>query len=507
MRYRFLTALVLLWLASGCCRRKVVEAWLVDSLVNVFPDDSVGSNSVREARFAAARRSNFNLQLALRSGVGIGDLHVDALPLSGPGMPIDRMQVRLVEYVVATTNTPCASRNAVLRKAPALFPDALLTSFPMTVEKNKTRSVWITIPVPADQAPGQYSGVLRLRQGAEELSRVAYTLDVTKATVPIQIPFDVAHRVILNEAYSRQFYRTSQFTGQWWIIAGNVARFLAGYHQTFVPADPMDLVVATASGGSLRYDFSNYARFVRLFEAAGVRGALDAGQLLARGGRQGEPLTVRIWLAEDGRAVQHRVAASDPRVPPLLAGFHTALRQMLAANGWEGRYALSVLDSPDAGEAKECAQWEAAVRRLMPAAGFTNAPKTRALIDHPLLETRTLGWFTFRKGERGLARWEENRWSPDPFRDTQPAIGGESGFPPPGGVHLVYPNREGRTLFSSIRLEQMRESVEDYALLVELGKRDPARAQALAARVATASAQTPGPEAFRPVLRELLDSF
>jgi hypothetical protein len=74
-------------------------------------------------------------------------------------------------------------------------------------------------------------------------------------------------------------------------------------------------------------------------------------------------------------------------------------------------------------------------------------------------------------------------------------------------VHLVYPNREGRTLFSSIRLEQMRESVEDYALLVELGKRDPARAQALAARVATATAQTPGHEAFRPILRELLDSF
>jgi hypothetical protein len=367
--------------------------------------------------------------------------------------------------------------------------------------------VWITIPVSADQAPGQYSGVLRLRQGAEELSRVAYTLDVTKAAVPVEIPFDVAHRLVLNEAYSQQFYRTTQFSGQWWIIAGNIARFLAGYHQTSVPADPMDLVVATANGGTLRYDFSNYARFVRLFEAAGVRGALDAGQLLARGGRQGDPLTTRIWSVEEGRAVQQRVAASDPRVPPFLAGFYTALRQVLAANGWEGRYVQGLLDSPDAAEARECARWQAEVRRLMPAAGLAHAPKTRAFIDHPLLETRALGWFTFRKGERALVRWEDNRWSPDPFRDTQPAMGGESGFPPPGGVHLVYPNREGRTLFSSIRLEQMRESVEDYALLVELGKRDPAKAQALATRVATATAQTPGHEAFRPILRELLDSF
>jgi hypothetical protein len=507
MRYRFFAVLSLLWLASGCCRNKNVEAWLVDSLVNVFPDHKAGSNSLREARFAAARRSNLSLQLALRSGIGIGDLHVDALPLSGPGMPIDRMQVRRVEYVVATTNTTCASRDAVLRKAPALFPDALLTGFPMTVEKNRTRSVWITIPVPVDQPPGQYRGMLRLRQGTEELSRVPYTLDVTKATAPDQIPFDVAYRFVLNDAYSQQFYRTPQFSGQWWIIAGNVSRFLAGYHQTSIPADPMDLVVATASGGTLRYDLSNYARFVRLFESAGVRGALDGGQLLARGGRKGDPLTMRIWTVEEGRAVEHRVVTNDPRVLPFLRGFYGALRQVLAANGWESRFVLGLFDSPDAGEARECARWEAEVRRLMPAAGFAHALNTNAFIDHRLLETRTLGWFIFGQGTRGLLRWEANRWSPDPFRDTQPPIDNESGFPPPGAAHLTYPNREGRTLFSSIRLEQMRESVEDYALLVELGKREPAKARALAARVTNPTIQVLEPEAFRPVLRELLDSF
>ena len=135
--------------------------------------------------------------------------------------------------------------------------------------------MWITISVAADQAIGRYAGVLRLRQGLEELLRIPYTLDVTEAAVPAEIPFEVSHRFILNEAYSQQFYRTARFSNQWWMIAGNISRFLAGYHQTSIPADPMELVVAGASGGQVRYDFSNYVRFVRLFESAGVRGSLD----------------------------------------------------------------------------------------------------------------------------------------------------------------------------------------------------------------------------------------
>ncbi len=287
MRYRIFCTLLLVWFASSCRRTKPVEAWWVDSLVKVFPDDSVGSHALGQPAFAAARRANLSLQLALRSPLGIGDLYVDALPLSGPGMPIDRIQVRRVEYVVATTNTPGASRNAVLRQAPAWFPDALVTGFPMTVEKNRTRAVWITVSVAADQSIGHYAGVLRLRQGLEELIRIPYTLDVTEAAVPAEIPFEVSHRFILNEAYSQQFYRTARFSSQWWVMAGNLSRFLAGYHQTSIPADPMELVVAGASGAEMRYDFSNYVRFVRLFESAGVRGSLDGGQLLGRGAARG----------------------------------------------------------------------------------------------------------------------------------------------------------------------------------------------------------------------------
>ncbi len=148
----------------------------------------------------------------------------------------------------------------------------------------------------------------------------------------------------------------------------------------------------------------------------------------------------------------------------------------------------------------------------MPGARMVDWPprgrQTGAFLDHPLIETRILGWIDFQQGLRGRLRWEGNRWSPDPFKDTQPVLDGESGFPPPGAAHLTYPNREGRTFYSSIRLEQMRESIEDYALLMELSRKDPAKARDLATRMAgPTTGQVGEPAAFRLILRELLDSF
>jgi hypothetical protein len=52
---------------------------------------------------------------------------------------------------------------------------------------------------------------------------------------------------------------------------------------------------------------------------------------------------------------------------------------------------------------------------------------------------------------------------------------------PAGDNAIVYPWPEKYTVLSSIRLEAMREGIEDYELLVALSKRDPAKARELAA--------------------------
>jgi len=51
---------------------------------------------------------------------------------------------------------------------------------------------------------------------------------------------------------------------------------------------------------------------------------------------------------------------------------------------------------------------------------------------------------------------------------------------PPGDAFITYPWREKNSIRSSIRLEAMREGIEDYELLRAAEAKDPARAQHIA---------------------------
>jgi hypothetical protein len=86
------------------------------------------------------------------------------------------------------------------------------------------------------------------------------------------------------------------------------------------------------------------------------------------------------------------------------------------------------------------------------------------------------------------------------MKDTQPVFAQDTGYPPPGDAYLTYPDRDARSVLSSIRLEQLREGMEDYSLLVELARQRPEAARALAGQTVRDAGQ------FRAIQRKLLDA-
>ncbi len=50
---------------------------------------------------------------------------------------------------------------------------------------------------------------------------------------------------------------------------------------------------------------------------------------------------------------------------------------------------------------------------------------------------------------------------------------------PPGDAFIVYPDRAAKSVYSSIRLETMRDGIEDYELLMSLRQKNPALAEQL----------------------------
>ena len=105
-------------------------------------------------------------------------------------------------------------------------------------------------------------------------------------------------------------------------------------------------------------------------------------------------------------------------------------------------------------------------------------------IQQPVLKTRLLQWLNYRYDFTGYLHWGGNYWTDDPFHDTDASIpsgDGKMELLPAGDAFITYPWREKYSIHSSIRLEAMRDGIEDYELLRALGKKDPAKAQALAA--------------------------
>lgn len=94
------------------------------------------------------------------------------------------------------------------------------------------------------------------------------------------------------------------------------------------------------------------------------------------------------------------------------------------------------------------------------------------------------------------------------MNDTQPVINANTELLPPGDAFIVYPDRANKSVFSSIRLEAMREGIEDYELLRALKTKNPAKAEQLSkAVIRDFTDYVRDPAAFRQHERELLEEL
>jgi hypothetical protein len=546
-------------LLAACGRGHGIEYWFVDSLTKLFPDDPKNAHAIdMPYRFQAARNSNLSVQFVMRSPVTVGDIYVEIMPMAGPGMPIDTISVRRVENVVVTTNTPDTPKEELVREAPTLFPDALLEDFPMTLKKNQTMTIWITVHIPEGQAPGVYRSPILLRQGTEVLDRINFSILVHPASVPSPVPLSITNYFNLSERHIEQFYGCSPFSDSWWRLIRNMAGFMSRYHQTSIGANPVRLARAEVIGGRLRYDFGNFERFIETFQIAGVPGPVEGGNLLVRQRRRDAPVMVRGWLTEDGKPVLREIEFKDPRALQFLNDFLPALRQVLERRGWTKLYLQGILDEPNDWEVADFLRAAELVRKHLPGVRtiepvgadqdlrfmektvdiwvpllgtfekkldlfeahrkrggevwFYTALEPRGrypnrFIDYSLLKVRLLHWINFKYNLNGFLHWGGNYWGPEPLADTQPVINEGSTYLPPGDAYITYPDRNGLSLLSSIRLEQMREGIEDFGLLSHVAKQDAEKGRQLASEaVQSFTEYVRDPGRFREIHLRLLQA-
>lgn len=94
-------------------------------------------------------------------------------------------------------------------------------------------------------------------------------------------------------------------------------------------------------------------------------------------------------------------------------------------------------------------------------------------LDHPGIESKLTGWFLWKYRIRGIAYYSLNNWSKNPW--TDPMTDQHNGdwfmmYPPSETNEVITYGSNNHRLVPSIRLELMRDSLEDYEYLFVLNQ-------------------------------------
>jgi hypothetical protein len=505
-----------------------LSAWLVDSLVKVFPDSPAAVSQV-ELALVSARNAHTSLQVALRSESHcVIRVRVIALRFANATLMVQTYRVGTVKVNSHPTDTPL---DELVRPEVGPYPDPL---FPLAkeipLEASRTETIWISVFTPEGTRPGIYHGAVEIDAGKQKL-RLPFHVEVFAATVPKEQKLWVTNWLWFErELMAKHYPQLKSDPDRYWRVLENIGRTMAEYKQNVVFVPVRTLAGAQLADGAVQYDFGLVDRWVEIFDKAGMARMIEGGHLSGRlGGGYDSPYVIPTDLVENGRIVRKELPADDPRAEHNLREFLRQLRRHLKEKGWLSRYVQHVHDEPHGAEMPIYRRFVHIVSEELPGVPTLDAislgedisaeeettiwvpklstfderldsirahkarggqswyyicldPRGKYLnrfIDFPTLKVRLLPWVNYRYGLTGYLHWGGNFWTDRPFEDVQPDWGGGF-FLPAGDDAIVYPDPEHDGVFVSVRLEVMREGIEDYELLMESARREPERTDALA---------------------------
>ena len=540
-------------LPGHAAQRNNLSAWFVDSLVKIFPD-SPATTSKLEPALVSPRNGHLSLQVALRSeSRQMVRVRVMAPRLRNAALKVRTYRVGTVKVNSHPTDTPL---NEVVRSELGPYPDPLLPlGVEIQVEASRTEAVWVSVFTPEGTRPGIYRGVVEIDAGKQNLRR-PFHIRVFSATVPKEQKLWVTNWLWFeHELMEKHYPQLKSDPDRYWRILENIGRTMAAYKQNVVFVPVRALAKAQLANGAVQYDFGLVDRWVETFDKAGMARLIEGGHLSGRlGGGYDSPYVIPTDLVENGQIMRADLPADDPRAEQNLREFLRQLRTHLQEKGWLGRYVQHVHDEPHGAEMPVYRRFVHVAGEELPGVPTVDAislredisaqeettiwvpklgtfderldaiaahkarggqswyyicldPRGKYLnrfIDFPTLKVRLLPWVNYRYGLTGYLHWGGNFWTDRPFEDVQPDWGGGF-FLPAGDDAIVYPDPDRDGVFVSVRLEVMREGIEDYELLLESARREPERTDALArTAMPTFTAYVRDVSQFRKIEREML---
>lgn len=444
----------------------------VHTLAKVTPNFLPGATSADAVDIAGCRGESESFQVV----VFAGDRPMHSLRVRLPELTngdsrlgTDAMTVWCVDYVEIRQ----PSKYNEIVPPGSLIADPLTPAEACTVAAGGVQAFWITVRIPRAAAPGAYGGVVELAAPGFPAESVPVRLKVWDFERPVRPRLKTSFGLWQHKGIDRMHGVAPGTPEHARIFRSYGDMLLRDYHVSyrffpgFDPARPQVfdewMEGQVAKGATvLSVPFSDPpADWLPAFQEH-LRGKGWLDMAYARPGDEPEP--------KDFPDIAARVArwkAVVPDIKTMIAGSRAA------SGGLEGAIdAWCPLTSgyDRAWAAKRRAEGEEVWWYVC---NVPYRPHANFLLDHLAIEHRILFWQTFQCGADGLLYWNTVNWRyGDPWRNAATWRGSN------GDGSLFYPGARGP--LPSIRLEIIRDGIEDYDLLALL--RDLAADRQLAAK-------------------------
>lgn len=471
-------------LAAEGIRRLPPFALGTDSSLRKLPPDDADYSLERVLRLRACQRERESAQVVVASlGGDLQGLLVDWTDLAGPaGARIAREHVSVSQVGYVTTRPPVYP---VDRVGP--WPDPLLPLGPLAVPAAQICPLWVTVEVPAGTPPGQYTGELHVRLPDGAAQSVKLGLEVWPLELPLHGRLRTAFGTVPHGDVA-QWYGLQElpedFRRQWHgLLLRNRVNPAGLYVEELWP--PWEDFEWCREHGLNALCLGNIGsadpqRLERLADDARQllqRGLLGLGYVYGFGGSSPEEVEYAARTYGVVRRLIPGLRRASPMAPTRPLWGHVNIWGTLTSE-YDHRAALQRR------RMGEEVWWYVCCGPRHPYANF--------FIDYPATDARTLFWAAFKYGIAGFFYYEVAMWasnlitqdigSPSLVIHDDPealqALREGKRWPEVpwntftfsrynGDGQLIYPGPD-RMLLPSLRLEVIRDGIEDYELLALL---------------------------------------
>jgi hypothetical protein len=506
MRLKYLNLLVcsvLIFMSgSAIMSAQPFKILATSDLVRVFEDGYKLPPMNDTVKVFGIRGEIISGQIALNAKNNLTNVSVDISvlkdPSTGNSLPGNAVEWNFVGCIPLSKNTPNQPQSALIRTAPARFPDYLMAERQLNVNKGTWQSIWLTVNIPENAKAGNYAGkaIVKSDQGDQ-------SLPVSLTIYPFLLP-EKRHLKVVEWYTTDDFARfhgiKEIYSDAWFAMLHKYADNIVAHRQNTFRVPMETIEIRKSKDGQFEFDFTHFDQISNVFWDTKKMDYLETGFLTKFG--EGDWFSTEIKLSDlkvkiSETGVQATLPGSEV-APYLLPAFEDHLRQ----KGWLNKTYFHIKDEPSVHNAAAWREMSSYIHKYAPDLIRMDAiettfllddievavPKLDALatwydeykksqqkgtelwfytvgiyqgsvlpnktIDMPLIDSRIMHWLNYKYDITGYLHWGWNQWTEDPYKDT-----GEN-F---GDAWHVYPVKDG--VLNSMRWEEMRNGLQDYEYL------------------------------------------